>query len=89
MEISILLTILLIFVSLGELFRQEGKICLVMESQINGFITVKHNLKNALFRWTGKFVFRGVYLLNTVILTDAQKAAQSILIQLQNHNFRG
>ncbi|MFC4665678.1 hypothetical protein [Falsiporphyromonas endometrii] len=89
MEISILLTILLIFVSLGGLFLQEGKICLVMESQINGFITVKHNLKSALFRWTGKFVFRGVYLLNTVILMDVQKAAPSVLIQLQNHNFRG
>ncbi|MDO4671389.1 MAG: hypothetical protein Q4A76_00530 [Porphyromonadaceae bacterium] len=89
MEISILLTILLITFSLGGLFLRGGKICLVDEDQINDFVTIKYNLKNALFRWTVKLVLRVLYLLNTVILVCGQKATQITLIQLETYKIEG
>ncbi|MFC4665181.1 hypothetical protein [Falsiporphyromonas endometrii] len=89
MEISILLTILSMIVSLGGLFPQAGEICLVKPMQIRAFKSVKFNLRKILSQWAVKLVLRGLYLLNTVILIGTQKVAQSTIIQLQNHNFRG
>ncbi|MFC4666495.1 hypothetical protein [Falsiporphyromonas endometrii] len=63
MEISILLTILLMMISFGGSFCQEGKICFVIENQINDLVTINHNLKNTLFRCAVKSVFRMLYLL--------------------------
>ncbi|MDO4672508.1 MAG: hypothetical protein Q4A76_06315 [Porphyromonadaceae bacterium] len=89
MEISIFLTILLIVVSLGGLFLQGGRVCLILEEEIDHFSMIKYNLISGLHDWAVKLVRRDSYMLNTVILTNAQKATQTTLIQLQNHNFRG
>ncbi|MFC4665801.1 hypothetical protein [Falsiporphyromonas endometrii] len=89
MEISILLTILLIIISLGGSFLQEGKICLVNEEQINDSVTIKYDLRNSLSHWAVKLVLRDLYLLNTVTLVVDQKATQSTSIQLQNLKFEG
>ncbi|MFC4666828.1 hypothetical protein [Falsiporphyromonas endometrii] len=89
MEINILLTILLIIISLGGLFLQKGKICIIEEVQINDYVTIKYNLKNALYQEAVKLILRGCYLLNIVTLTNAQKATQTTLNQLQNHKFEG
>ena len=89
MEISILLTILLIVISLGGLFLQGGKVFLVSEEEVDLFSMIKYNLISGLHDWAVKLVRRDSYMLNTVILINAQKVAQSTIIQLQNHNFRG
>ncbi|MFC4665615.1 hypothetical protein [Falsiporphyromonas endometrii] len=89
MEISILLTILLMMISLGGVFFQGGKICLVNEQQINDSVTIKYDLNKALYLWAVKLVNREVYLLNTVTVSNAQKAAQTALIQPQNLKFEG
>ena len=89
MEISILLTILSMIVSLGGLFPQAGEICLVKPMHFKAFKSVKFNLRKILSQWAVKLVLRRLCLLNTVILIDAQKAAQSTIIQLQNIQFKG
>ena len=89
MEISILLTILLVVISLGGLFLQEGKICLDDMQQIDDFVVIKYILKRPLYHWAVKLVMRGCYLLNTVALTDALKATQIALIQSQIYKFEG
>ncbi|MFC4666259.1 hypothetical protein [Falsiporphyromonas endometrii] len=89
MEISILLTILLIVILLGGLFLQGGKVFLMSEEEMDLFSMIKYNLISGLHDRAVKLVRRDSYMLNTVILIDAQKAAQSTIIQLQNHNFRG
>ncbi|MFC4665836.1 hypothetical protein [Falsiporphyromonas endometrii] len=88
MEISILLTILLIVVSLGGLLLQGGRVCLILEEEMDHFSMIKYNLISGLYDWAVKLVRRDSYVLNTVILTNTQKATQTTLIQLQNHNFR-
>ncbi|MFC4666270.1 hypothetical protein [Falsiporphyromonas endometrii] len=89
MEIILLLTFLLMIVLLGGSFLQEGKICLIDEEQINAPITIKYNLKNVLYDWAVKLVMRGDFLLNTVTCSNAQKATETTLIQLQIHKFEG
>lgn len=89
MEISILLTLLLIVISLGRAFFQEGGVCLINEEQINASVTIKYNLKNGLSQCAVKFVMRGLYLLNIVTLNFSQKATQITLIQPQNLKFEG
>ncbi|MFC4666314.1 hypothetical protein [Falsiporphyromonas endometrii] len=89
MEISILLTFLIMIVSLGGLFLRAGKLCLIEEKQIKESANIKYNLINGLSAWTVKFVLRGLYLLNTVALFDAQKVAQTTSIQSQNLIFEG
>lgn len=87
MEISILFTILLMTISLGGDFFQVGVICFINREQINNPITI--DLKNALGNWAVKLIMKGRCLLNTVTLADDLKAAQTILIQLQNIEFEG
>ena len=89
MKISILLTILLIIISLGVAFLIIGKLCLINEEQINDSVTIKYDLRNGLSHCAVKFVLRGLYLLNTITLSFAQKATQTTLIQLQNLKFEG
>ena len=89
MEINILLTILLIIISLGGLLLQGGRVCLISEEEMDHFSIIKYNLISGLCKWAVKLVRRDLYMLNTVVLTNAQKATQTTLIQLQNHNFRG
>ncbi|MFC4666859.1 hypothetical protein [Falsiporphyromonas endometrii] len=81
MEISILLTVLLMIISLVRLFFQAGEICLISEEQINP--------DGCLSRRAVKFVMRDLYLLNIVALNFAQKATQITLIQPQNLKFEG
>ncbi|MFC4666878.1 hypothetical protein [Falsiporphyromonas endometrii] len=81
MEITILLTILLIIISLGRLFFQEGKIC-----PIGWKLTSLHN---CLSHRTEKLIMRKLYLLNIVTFSFTQKAAQTTLIQLKNLKFEG
>ncbi|MFC4665247.1 hypothetical protein [Falsiporphyromonas endometrii] len=89
MEISILLTILLIMILLGGSLLLGRKICLILEEQIETSSTNKYDLKNNLFDWVVKLIFRDTYLLNTVILTNTQKTDQTALIQPQNLKFEG
>ena len=89
MEIIMLLTFLLMVVLLGGSFLQEGKICLIDEEQINDPITIKYNLKNVLYDWAVKLVMRGDCLLNTVTCSNALKATETTLIQLQILKFEG
>lgn len=89
MEISILFTILLMTILLGGDFFQVGVICFINREQINNPITIKYDLKNALGNWAVKLIMKGRCLLNTVALADDLKAAQTILIQLQNIEFEG
>ena len=89
MEISILLTILLIMILLGGSLLLGGKICLILEEQIETSSTNKYDLKNNLFDWVVKLIFRDTYLLNTVSLFITQKATQTTLIQPQNLKFEG
>ena len=89
MEISILFTFLLMIVSLGGLFLRAGKICLVMDQKRDAFPGIKYDLANYLSLRAVKLVMREVYLLNTVTLTAASKAAQTTFIQLPNHKFEG
>lgn len=81
MEISILLTLLLMIILLGRLFFQAGKICLISEEQIY--------LDSCLSHRAVKFIMRGLYLLNTVALPCTQKVAQTTLIQLHNLKLEG
>ncbi|MFC4665686.1 hypothetical protein [Falsiporphyromonas endometrii] len=81
MEISIILTILLMIISLGRLHLQEGKICLIT--------TVRLILKLGLFAWAVKFILKHLYSLNIVTLNDVQKAIKTTLIQPQNLKFEG
>lgn len=89
MEISILFTILFIITSLGGLFLQRGKICLVTGEQMEASLTIKYNLKNGLPIWAVKFVEGEVYLLNIVALIVDLKATHTTLIQPQNLKFEG
>ncbi|MFC4665087.1 hypothetical protein [Falsiporphyromonas endometrii] len=89
MEINILLTILLIIISLGGLLLQGCGVSLIKLDQMGVSPFTKCNLISGLHEWAVKLERRGSYLLNTVIFTNAQKATQTTLIQLQNHNFRG
>ncbi|MFC4665511.1 hypothetical protein [Falsiporphyromonas endometrii] len=89
MEISILLTILLMMISLGGVFFQGGKMCLVNEEQISDSVTIKYDLNNALYPWAVKLVKREAYLLNIVAASNGKKAAQTALIQPQNLKFEG
>lgn len=89
MMISILLTIFLITISLEETLLQERKICLVKEEQTNNTSSLSYNLKNTLSLCAVKYILRGFYLLNTIILTGNQKAAQTTLIQSQILKFEG
>lgn len=89
MEISILLTILLIVLSLGGLFLLEGKICLIKEEQINDSVTIKYYLMNSLYKWAVKFEMKDLYMLNTVTFIGVQKAIQTKLIQPLNLKFEG
>lgn len=89
MKISILLTLLLLIISLGRLICRAGELCLIEETQINGSENIKYTLLNVLSVRAVKFIWRGVYLLNTVTLFATQKAAQTIQIQSQNIEFEG
>ena len=89
MEIIMILTFLLMIVLLGGSFLQEGKICLLDMQQINDFVDMKYNLKRSPFHWAVKLVMRGDYLLNTVTYSNALKATETTLIQLQIHKFEG
>lgn len=89
MEISVLLTIFLMIISLGGLFLQAGKICLIEESQINDASTIKQGRRNSLYGWAVKFIFRILYLLNTVITILFQKMDQTLLIKAQNLKHEG
>ncbi|MFC4666771.1 hypothetical protein [Falsiporphyromonas endometrii] len=89
MEISILLTILLIVISLGGLFLQGGKIYLINKEHIDDSLSINYDLNNASSRLAVKLVLRGLYLLNNVISNGAQKATKTALIQLQNYKFEG
>ncbi|MFC4666130.1 hypothetical protein [Falsiporphyromonas endometrii] len=89
MKISILLTILLIIISIGEAFFQEGGVCLIAGKHIDDFASVKFNLVNEMYQRAVKLVIRGYYLLNTVSLTNTLKTTQTRLIQLQNLKFEG
>ena len=89
MEISILLTLLLIVISLGRSIFQVGKVCLIEEVQIKDSISIKHNLRNSLSYWAEKLVMRKVNLLNTVPASNTQKATQTTLILAQIHKFEG
>lgn len=89
MEISILLTILLIKFLLGGAFTRGRKICLIEVGQTTLSPSIKFNLKNSLSNRVVKLVLKRLYLLNIVILIDAQKAAQTTQIQPQNLTFEG
>ena len=89
MEIIILLTFLLIIVLLGGSFLQEGKLCLVDLQQIDDFDAVKYTINRSPYHWAVKLVMIGCYLLNIITYSNAQKATQTTLIQLQNLNFEG
>ena len=89
MEISILLTLLLIGILLGRNIFQAGKICLIEKEQINDSVTIKYNLPNTLSPGAVKFVLKGLYLLNIVANTNTQKTTQTTPIQLQNHKLEG
>ncbi|MFC4666325.1 hypothetical protein [Falsiporphyromonas endometrii] len=89
MEISILLTLLLIIILPWGSFLQAGRIYLINKEQINDSITIKHNHKEALYSWAVKLVMREDYLLNTITISDVQKTTQTTLIQAQIHKFEG
>ena len=89
MEISILLTLLLMIISLGGLFRQADKICLIHRRQVDALLCIKQDLNKGPVTWAVKLVLRGLNLLNTITMSTDQKTTQTTLIQLQNHNFRG
>ncbi|MDO4671604.1 MAG: hypothetical protein Q4A76_01640 [Porphyromonadaceae bacterium] len=89
MMISILFILLPTIILLGRLSFQAGAIWLITEEQIEGELSFKYNLKNHLFRWAEKFVIGWFCLLNIVTYNHIQKAAQTTLIQLQNHKFEG
>lgn len=89
MEINILLTILLTTILLGGLFCLGGKICLIEREQINDYVTVKYNLKNALYQRAVKLAWVRDYLLNIIIPIVDKKATQRKLFQSKNHRFEG
>ncbi|MFC4665387.1 hypothetical protein [Falsiporphyromonas endometrii] len=89
MEISILLTILLIIISLGGTSLREGKICLINEDQIDASLSVNYNLKNVLSQCAVKLVPKAFYMLNNIAMDLIQKATQKTLIQPQNLNSEG
>ena len=89
MEISILLTLLLIIILPWGSFLQAGRIYLLNKEQINDSITIKHNHNEALYSWAVKLVMREDYLLNTITISDVQKTTQTTLIQAQIHKFEG
>ncbi|MFC4666019.1 hypothetical protein [Falsiporphyromonas endometrii] len=81
MEIIILLTLLLFICWLGRALFRATELCLIGKEQTD--------LGNGLSRGAEKLVMRNLCLLNTVTISDAKKATQTTLIQLQNRNFRG
>lgn len=89
MEIITLLTILLITLLLGGLHLQGGVVCLIESLQKGTSIYINYMLKNSLSQCAVKLVLRCLYMLNTVMLFDAQKATQTTLNQPQNLKFEG
>ncbi|MFC4666667.1 hypothetical protein [Falsiporphyromonas endometrii] len=81
MEIIILLTLLLFICWLGRALFRAAELCLIGKEQTDR--------GNGLFRGAEKLVMRNHCLLNTVALSNAQKATQTTLIQLQNLKFEG
>ena len=89
MEISILLTILLMIISLGGASLREGKICLINENKIDASLSVNYNLKNVLSQCAVKLVSKASNMLNNVAMDLGQISTQTTLIQSQNLNFEG
>ncbi|MFC4666143.1 hypothetical protein [Falsiporphyromonas endometrii] len=89
MEISALLTILLIVISLGGLFLRAGKLCLMIEEETELLKIIQYDLISCLYRWAVKLVRRDFYLLNIINTYLAIKTTQTTLIQLQNLKFEG
>ena len=89
MEISILLTILFMIVSLCGTFFLGGKLCLIGEVQIDADSVIKYIVNNSFYLWAVKLILGDLYLLNTVAFSDIQNAAQVALIQLKNHIIEG
>ncbi|MFC4665386.1 hypothetical protein [Falsiporphyromonas endometrii] len=89
MEISILLTILLMIISLGGASLREGKICLINGDQIDASLSVNYNLKNVLSQCAVKLVSKASNVLNNITMDLSQKATQITLIQSQNLNSEG
>ena len=89
MKISVLFALIIIIISLGASLLQEGKICLLDLQQIDYFVDIKYNLKRSPCHWAVKLVMGGDYLLNTVTCSNALKATETTLIQLQIHKFEG
>lgn len=89
MEISIILTILLIAFSLAGAFLQEGMVCLISGVQMVAFIISRYDLMNSLCRWAVKLIRKDLYLLNIVTLNTTQKAFQTTLIYTEISTFRG
>lgn len=89
MEISIILTILLIAFSLAGAFLQGGMVCLISGVQMAASIISRYDLMNSLCRWAVKLIRKDLYLLNTVALNTTQKASQTTLIYTEISIFRG
>lgn len=89
MEISTLLTLLLMIISLGGSYLFAGEICLIGGEQIDESLSIKCDIKNRSSHWAVKLVLEEAYLLNTVTISNIQKANQTTLIQLQNIKYKG
>lgn len=89
MEISILLTLFLIIISLGGTFRHGGRLCLVDKERMDAIIIPNSNLLNTSSLQAVKVLIRVLNLLNIVVLNLAPKGTQTIPIQTQNHKFEG
>lgn len=81
MEISILLTLLFMTISLGRLCFQVAKISPIVGKKINLDICSSHEVE--------KLVMRVFYLLNIVVFSDGLKATQKTPIQSQKINIEG
>ncbi|MFC4666759.1 hypothetical protein [Falsiporphyromonas endometrii] len=89
MEISILLTILLISITLGGILLRRGEVCLIEMEQICALSNIKYNPKNTFCQGAVKFVMKEVYLLNIITAHDAPKGAQATPIYIDFHTYWG
>ena len=79
--ITILLTLLVFICWLGRALFRAAELCLIGKEQTDRC--------NGLSRGAEKLVMRNLCLLNTVTISNAQKATQTTLFQLQNLKFEG
>ena len=89
MEITIIFVILSIVIRLAEIHLQADKLCIHGSRENTNHSFCKNNLTNKPFECAVKFSIKLPYLLNTVTYSNAQKATQTTLIQLQILKFEG